>query len=96
MRNIDASLEAVEEILNALLDISRLDAGAMRPDISVFRIDELLQVLALEFAPMARERGLALNVVPCRWRCALIVSSCAACCRTLFRMRSSIPRKAAY
>lgn len=65
VRNIDASLEAVEEILNALLDISRLDAGAMKPEISVFRIDELLQALALEFAPMARERGLELKVVPC-------------------------------
>src|SRR5207253_11266955 len=32
-RNVDASLEAVEEILGALLDISRLDAGATRPEI---------------------------------------------------------------
>jgi signal transduction histidine kinase len=30
--NIDDSLEAIEEILGALLDISRLDAGAMTPD----------------------------------------------------------------
>ncbi|MBL8906783.1 MAG: PAS-domain containing protein, partial [Rhizobiales bacterium] len=65
VRNIDASLEAVEEILNALLDISRLDAGAMRPDISIFRIDELLRALALEFGPMARARGLELRVVSC-------------------------------
>jgi Na+/proline symporter/signal transduction histidine kinase/ActR/RegA family two-component response regulator len=60
--NLDASLEAVEEILSALLDISRLDAGAMKPDVSVFRIDELLQTLAREFEPAARERGLALTV----------------------------------
>ena len=33
-RNVDASLEAVEEILGALLDISRLDAGATKPEIS--------------------------------------------------------------
>ena len=32
--NIDASLEAVEEILGALLDISRLDSGAMKPEIA--------------------------------------------------------------
>ena len=31
--NIDASLEAVEEILGALLDISRLDTGALKPEI---------------------------------------------------------------
>src|SRR4029079_2293732 len=36
--NIDASLEAVEEILGALLDISRLDSGVMRPEITNFRI----------------------------------------------------------
>src|SRR5580658_3327807 len=40
--NIDASLEAVEEIFAALLDISRLDTGAMQPEMSDFRIDELL------------------------------------------------------
>jgi Na+/proline symporter/signal transduction histidine kinase/CheY-like chemotaxis protein len=64
-RNVDASLEAVEEILSALLDISRLDAGAMKPDISVFRADELLQALGREFEPAARERGLIFTVVGC-------------------------------
>src|SRR6202030_2466589 len=63
--NIDASLEAVEEILGALLDISRLDAGAMKPEIATFRIDDLLRQLEVEFAPLARENGLALTFVPC-------------------------------
>ncbi|HEV2954476.1 MAG TPA: PAS domain-containing hybrid sensor histidine kinase/response regulator [Xanthobacteraceae bacterium] len=63
--NIDASLEAVEEILAALLDISRLDAGAMKPEIATFRIDDLLRQLEVEFAPLARENGLALAFVPC-------------------------------
>jgi Na+/proline symporter/signal transduction histidine kinase len=63
--NIDASLEAIEEILGALLDISRLDAGAMKPEISSFRIDELLRQLDVEFAPQAREKGLVLTFVPC-------------------------------
>ena len=39
--NIDSSLEAVEDILAALLDIARLDSGAMKPQISAFPIDEL-------------------------------------------------------
>jgi CheY-like chemotaxis protein len=64
-RNVDASLEAMEEILSALLDISRLDAGAMRPDISVFPIGELIEALAREFEPAARERGILLRVVAC-------------------------------
>ncbi len=63
--NIDASLEAVEEIFTALLDISRLDTGAMKPEFSDFRIDELLHRLEVEFAPLARERGLDLAFMPC-------------------------------
>jgi Na+/proline symporter/signal transduction histidine kinase len=63
--NIDASLEAVEEIFTALLDISRLDTGAMKPEFSDFRIDELLHRLEVEFAPLARERGLDLKFMPC-------------------------------
>ena len=62
--NIDASLEAVEEILGALLDISRLDTGAMRAEFSVFRIDELMRQIELEFAPMAAAKGLTLTYVP--------------------------------
>src|SRR5215469_14822118 len=63
--NIDASLEAVEEIFSALLDISRLDTGAMKPELADFRIDELLNRLEVEFTPLAREKGLELIVMPC-------------------------------
>jgi Na+/proline symporter/signal transduction histidine kinase len=61
--NVDASLDAVEEILGALLDISRLDSGALKPEPSSFRVDELLARLQVEFEPMAREKGLALHFV---------------------------------
>jgi signal transduction histidine kinase/CheY-like chemotaxis protein len=63
--NIDASLDAVEEIFGTLLDISRLDTGAMKPEISDFRIDELLRQLEVEFTPLAQEKGLRLKFVPC-------------------------------
>ncbi len=63
--NIDASLEAVEEIFGALLDISRLDTGAMRPELANFRIDELLRQIEVEFAPMANTKALTLQFVPC-------------------------------
>ncbi|WP_181699892.1 PAS domain-containing hybrid sensor histidine kinase/response regulator [Chthonobacter albigriseus] len=61
--NIDASLESVEEILGAVLDISRLDTGALKPEFSLFRIDEILKPLKLEFEPMARDQGLDLVFV---------------------------------
>jgi Na+/proline symporter/CheY-like chemotaxis protein len=65
VNNIDASLEAVEEIFGALLDISRLDTGAMRPEFAVFRIDELLRQIEVEFAPLASAKDLELIFVPC-------------------------------
>ena len=63
--NIDASLEAVEEIFGALLDMSRLDTGAMRPELSSFRIDDMMRQIELEFAPLAAAKGLELKYVPC-------------------------------
>ena len=65
VENIDDSLEAIEEILSALLDISRLDAGAMTPSISNFKMADLMRSLEIEFAPIARAKGLDLTFVPC-------------------------------
>ncbi len=63
-RNIDASLGAVEEILNALIDISRMDAGRLEPEITDVSLADVLAHLKVEFDPMAREKGLDLRVVP--------------------------------
>jgi len=65
VHNIDASLDAVEEIFGALLDISRLDTGAMKPELSTLRIDDLLRQLKLEFIPLARAKNLELIFMPC-------------------------------
>ena len=63
--NVDASLDAVEEILTTLLDISRLDAGAMRPELSAFNIEDLFRQLKLEFNPAAEAKSLDLRFVRC-------------------------------
>jgi Na+/proline symporter/signal transduction histidine kinase len=63
-RNVDVSLEAVEEILGALLDISRLDAGATKPEISDVPVADLIGMLEIEFAALARAKGLDLIFVP--------------------------------
>jgi signal transduction histidine kinase len=62
-QSIEASLTAVEEIMSALLDISRIDSGALKPTPSSFRIRELMAKTEIEFAPMARERGVTLKLV---------------------------------
>jgi Na+/proline symporter/signal transduction histidine kinase len=61
--NVQASLDTVEEILTALLDIARLDAGALRAELTNFQIDDLLSQLNREFEPMAQEKGVALTFV---------------------------------
>ncbi|MGF3022277.1 NahK/ErcS family hybrid sensor histidine kinase/response regulator [Methylobacterium aquaticum] len=62
--NVDASLDAVEEILTALLEISRLDTGALKPQLSIVRVSELFRQVQREFGPMAQEKGLRLTVMP--------------------------------
>lgn len=62
--NVDASLSAVEEIFSALIEISRMDAGRMEPDISEFPLTEIFAQLLVEFEPMAREKGLKLKACP--------------------------------
>ncbi|PLX37491.1 MAG: hybrid sensor histidine kinase/response regulator [Hyphomicrobiales bacterium] len=63
VRNIEASLESVEEIIGAVLDISRLDTGALKPEISIFRLDTLLDQVRVDFEPMAKDKGLDLRFV---------------------------------
>ncbi|TWI13349.1 hybrid sensor histidine kinase/response regulator [Aerolutibacter ruishenii] len=59
---IDASLRAAEDLLDGLLDISRLDAGVLKPEITDFDAGELLRELAAQYAPTAAGRGLQLRV----------------------------------
>ncbi|MBI3517637.1 MAG: PAS-domain containing protein [Proteobacteria bacterium] len=60
---IDASLRSVETLLGALLDVSKLDGGAVTAQPRAFPIDAVMATLAEEFSAIARERGLALTMV---------------------------------
>lgn len=64
--NIDSALESVETILGAVLDISRLDTGAMKPSITTFALDEFLRRIETDYQPLAAARGLKLTVLPSR------------------------------
>ncbi|MCO6187158.1 PAS domain-containing hybrid sensor histidine kinase/response regulator [Rhizobium sp. L1K21] len=64
VENIDSSLQSVENILGAVLDISRLDTGAMKARFSTVSLDDFLRRIETDFAPIARERNLKLHVVP--------------------------------
>ena len=61
--SIEASLTAVEEIMSALLDISRIDAGALKPAAVPFQVRDLLKKIDVEFAPTALKKEVALRLV---------------------------------
>jgi signal transduction histidine kinase len=68
---IDQSLQTIEDLIKTLLDISKLDAGVVKPDIKAFPLDEVLSVLEASFSPQAGAKGLELRVR----RCGLMVRS---------------------
>jgi len=64
--HLDSSLNAVEGLLDGLLEISKLDAGVLEARVSDFAIDGLLRELDLEFTAIARDRGIEFKMVPSR------------------------------
>lgn len=58
------SVGSLAELLNALLDVSQLDAGLIKPNVSDFGLDTLLQSIADEFSAAARQKGVHLSVEP--------------------------------
>jgi len=62
--NIDSSLESVESILGAVLDISRLDTGAMKPQVSSFPLNDVLRRIETDFLPVAADGKVQLKVLP--------------------------------
>ncbi|MDG4496091.1 PAS domain S-box protein, partial [Xanthomonas vesicatoria] len=59
---VDASLRAAEELLDGLLDVSRLDAGGLHPVIGEFDVSALMRELAAQYTPVAAGRGLRLDL----------------------------------
>jgi PAS domain S-box-containing protein len=59
---IDRSLTATEDLLKALLDISKLDSGMYEPEPEVIAVDELFEQLRRRFKPIAANHDLKLRV----------------------------------
>ena len=58
------AFESVEELMHAVLDISRLDSQRIEFHRKPVELDVLFRRLAVEYAPMAEARGLRLSFVP--------------------------------
>ena len=59
------SLDAMTNLLNSLLDISRLDAGAVNPEIEDFSVQRLIDRLSAEFSRQAQHKGLQFAADDC-------------------------------
>ncbi len=64
VRAIDGAIGSADTLLRALLDVSRLDAGGVVPKVERFALGALIEELAVQFRPMAGERGLVLAAHP--------------------------------
>jgi PAS domain S-box-containing protein len=58
----EQAIIAMSRLVNALLDISKLESGAVRPQISRFRLSPLFDELRLEFSGLAANKGLGFEV----------------------------------
>jgi two-component system, sensor histidine kinase len=66
VNRIVESTEALGSLLDALLDVSRLDAGVMEAKIAPFALESLLHRINLDFGELAAQKGLRWVVRPPR------------------------------
>ena len=62
LNKIERSILSTVELFNAILDVTKLDAGVVQPQLAPVRIRKLFLHLADEFAPEADRKGLSLRV----------------------------------
>ena len=64
LARIDTAVTSMNDLFDALLDISRLDAGVLAPSISDFPVGRLLKRIEATFLAAARDKHLRLCIVP--------------------------------
>jgi signal transduction histidine kinase len=61
---IDAAVGSMNELFDALLDMSKLDAGMIDPNLTSFPVANLLERIETTFTDAAVQKGLRLKVIP--------------------------------
>lgn len=62
---VEESVEAMSGLLNSLLDISKLDAGVIVPQLQDFNVEFLLHRIEQNFRSLASGKSIQLRIVPC-------------------------------
>jgi signal transduction histidine kinase/ActR/RegA family two-component response regulator len=61
IEQVDHALSTIEELMTTILDLSKLEAGAVRPSIQTVALGDLFRSLAVDLEPIARSKALALR-----------------------------------
>ncbi len=61
----EQAIGAMSRLLNALLDINKIESGAIKPEVTDFKVAEIFAELRAEFAGLAAQKGLQLSIEPC-------------------------------
>lgn len=59
---VDHALSTIEELLRTILDISKLESGALRPSFQSVELLDLFRSVLVDIEPIARNKGLALSM----------------------------------
>ena len=62
--HINKALGSFSTLVDSLLDISKLDAGAVRPEPQRMSVKVLIERIEADYRPVAREKGLEFRVAP--------------------------------
>jgi two-component system, sensor histidine kinase len=62
----EQAISAMSRLLNALLDISKLESGAIRPEPTDFTVAAIFEEMRTEFASIAANKGLNLEIESCQ------------------------------
>lgn len=62
--NADRSIESAHGLLRALLNLSRLEAGGVKPSVGALSVRAMFDDLRREFTPVAAAKGVRLTIVP--------------------------------
>src|SRR5262249_31145712 len=62
---IDAAGASMQRLFEALLDMTKLEAGILQTNPAEFAVQRLLDRIETTFAELAHKKGLSLRVVPC-------------------------------
>lgn len=89
VRQIMKSVTVSQDLLDALLDISKLDAGVIKPNLTDVPVNSLLSTMQTNFAPVARAKGVEFRIVASR---ATVRSDAVLLERVLLNLASNAVR----